>query len=147
MPEGRYSCEESWYKHTLEKVIETDEVKFLSDFPIQTDNKLDYNGADIVAVNKARRSCLLIDITCPFDTRFVKKEEKTDVYKDLRRELKRLLNLREIKIIPVIIGTLGTIGMNHRKWLQQIDINCSTHALQKVTLLGTARIIRKVLIT
>ena len=117
--------EESWYKHTPEKVSETDEVKLLWDLPIQTDNKLDHNRPDIVVVNKSRRSCLLVDIVCPFDTRIVKKEkEKIDVYQDFRQELKRLWNLREIKIITVIIGAFGTIGMNHRKWLEQIDINC-----------------------
>ena len=98
--------------------------------------------SDIVVVNKSRRLCLLIDIVCPFNTRIVKKEnEKIDVYQDLRRELKRLWNFKEVKIIPVIFGALATIGMNHRKWLDQIEINCSTHFLQKVTLLGTTRII------
>ena len=147
-------CEESWYKHTPEKVIETDEFKLLWDFPIQTDNKLDHNRPDIVIVNKSRWSCLLVDIACPFATRIVKKEkEKIDVYQDWRRELKRLWNLREVKTIPVITGTRGTIGshllgtINHGEWLEQIDINCSTHPLRKVTLLGTTRIIRKVLDT
>ena len=74
----------------------------------------------------------MVDIVCPFDTTIVKKEkEKTDVYEDLRRELKRFWNLREVKIIRVIIGALGTIGMNQRKWLEQIDINWSTHLLQQ----------------
>ena len=76
-----------------------------------------------------------------------KEKEKIGVYQDLRRELKRLWNLREVTIIPVIIGALGTIAMNQRKWLEQIDINCSTILLQKVTLLGTKGIIRKVLNT
>ena len=72
--------EESSYKHTPEKVIETDEVKLLWDFPIQTDDKLDHNRPDIVVVNIFRRSCLLIDIACHFSTRIVKKEEqKIDV--------------------------------------------------------------------
>ena len=75
-------------------MIETDEVKLLWDFPIQTDNKLDHNRPDIVVENKSSRSCLLMDIACPFDARIVKKErEKIDVYQDLRRELKRLWNL------------------------------------------------------
>ena len=53
----------------------------LWDFPIQTDNQLNHNRPGIVIVNKARRSCLLIDIACPFDTRIEKKEkEKIDVY-------------------------------------------------------------------
>ena len=73
---ARFPCKESWYKHTTEKGIETDEVKLLWDFAIQTDNKLDHNKPDIVAVNKARRSCILIDIACPFDTRIVKKEKE-----------------------------------------------------------------------
>ena len=47
----------------------------------------------------------------------------------------------------MIIGALGTIGMNHRKRLEQIDMNCSTHLLQKVTELETVSTIRKVLDT
>ena len=89
---------------------------------------------------------MLLDVACPFDKRIVKKE-KIVVYEDLMRELKRLWNLREMKVIPVITGALGTTGRNHRRWQEQIDINCSTHILQKVTLLGTTRIIRKVLDT
>ena len=73
---------------------------------------------------------MLVDIACPFDTRIVKKEkEMIDVYQDLRRELKRLWNFREVKITPVIIGVLRTTGRNHRRRLEQIDINCSTHLL------------------
>ena len=50
-------CEESWYKHIPEKVIEIDEVKLLWNFPIQTDNKLDHNRPSIVVVKLGGRVC------------------------------------------------------------------------------------------
>ena len=47
---------------------------------------------------------MLIDISCPFDTRIESKEkEKIEVYQDLKREIKKLLNVREVKIVPIII--------------------------------------------
>ena len=42
----------------------------------------------------------------------LKESEKRDKYLDLARELKKL---RNIKLIPIVIGTLGTIN----KWLAQ----------------------------
>ena len=137
-----------WYNHKVENVIVTEDIRLLWDFPIQTDHRLEHNRPDIVFENKKDRSCLLIDISCPFDTRIERKEkEKIEVYQDLKREIKRLWNVREVKIVPIIIGALGTIGKNFENWLKKIEIECSTELLQKACLLGTAKIVRKVLDT
>ena len=50
-----------------------------------------------------------------------------------------------IKIVPVIIGALGTIkvGLDENLWL--LSGHLSAAELQKITLMGTAHIIRKVL--
>ena len=91
---------------------------------------------------------MLIDISCPFDTRIERKEkEKIEVYQDLKREIKRLWNVREVKIVPIIIGALGTIGKNFENWLKKIEIECNMELLQKACLLGTAKMLRKVLDT
>ena len=45
-----------------------------------------------------------------------------------------------MKIIPLVVGSLGAI---HR--LKQIGITAETAQVQKTVLLGTARILRKVL--
>ena len=137
-----------WYNHKIDSAIVTNDFRLLWDFPIQTDYRLEHNRPDIVLENKKDRSCLLIDIACPFDTRIDRKEkEKIEVYQDLKREIKRMWNVKEVTIVPLIIGALGTIGKNFERWLKKIEIECSIELLQKACLLGTAKIIRKVLDT
>ena len=66
---------------------------------------------------------MLIDIACLFDTRIDRKEkEKIEVYQDLKREFKRMWNVKEVTIVPLIIGALGTIGKNSERWLKKIEI-------------------------
>ena len=77
---------------------------------------------------------------------FLKDRGKVEKYQDLKRELKRICQSQEIVIIPIIIGTLGTVSKNFEHWLRKLDmVNFST--LQKACLLGSARVIRKVLDT
>ena len=57
--------------------------------------------------------CYIVDVACPFDTRVQDKErEKVERYQDLKRELKRIWQRQELVIIPIIIGTLGTVSKN-----------------------------------
>ena len=122
--------------------------KLLSDFTIQTDNKIEHNKPDIVVVDTIERKCLIIDVACPFDIR-VKDKEKEEIenYQDLKRELKRIWQLRSITVVPFIIGALGTVSKDIEKWLAEIGVTCRLESLQRACLLGTARILRKVLDT
>ena len=122
--------------------------KLLSDFKIQTDNKIEHNKPDIVVVDKTERNFLIIDVACPFDIR-VKDKEKEEIenYQDLTRELKRIWKLRRITVVPFIIGTLGTVSKDIEKWLAEIGVTCRLESLQRACLMGTARILRKVLDT
>ena len=82
----------------------------LWDFKIQTDQRIDHNKPDIVVFEKQSRSCTIIDIACPFDTRVNSKErEKVENYQDLKREVYRLWKCKEVNIIPVVVGALGTV--------------------------------------
>jgi len=49
------------------------------------------------------------------------------------------------KVIPVIIGATGTISKTFRKYLSNIAGNHEVKELQKTAILGTAHILRKVL--
>ena len=49
------------------------------------------------------------------------------------------------KIIPLVIGSLGAISKQFGNRLKQIGITVGTAQVQKTVLLGTARILRKVL--
>ena len=50
-----------------------------------------------------------------------------------------------MKIIPLIVGSLGAIPKQFGNRLKQIGITAGTAQVQKTVLFGTARILRKVL--
>ena len=49
------------------------------------------------------------------------------------------------KVIPVIIGATGTISKTFRKYVSNVPGNHEVKELQKTAILGTAHILRKVL--
>ena len=128
-------------------MLENNEIKLLWDFPIQTDRKLEHNRPDITIVFKKKRECQLIDIACPGDIRVETKEsQKIETYVDLGIEIKRLWKMNKVSIIPVVIGALGTIPKRLEKFMKEIGTDMKIDLLQKSVLLGTARILRRVLL-
>ena len=67
---------EKWYIHKQEKVLEPENCKILWYFPIQTDKTVKHNRPNITVIDKKNAKCILIDLSCPFDTRIEKKEEE-----------------------------------------------------------------------
>ena len=53
--------------------------------------------------------------------------------------------MRKVEFITAVIGSLGTVTKHFEKWIEKLDLNFTIEALQKPYLLGTAKIIRKVL--
>ena len=53
--------------------------------------------------------------------------------------------MRSVIVVPVIVGALGSIRKKLDDWLEKLDITVNGALLQKTTLLGTARMLRKVL--
>ena len=50
----------------------------------------------------------------------------------------------KVMILPIVIGALGIVKNNLRKNLDKVDLHLGVDVLQKICLLRTARIIRKV---
>jgi hypothetical protein len=89
---------------------------------------------------------MLLDVAIPGDRNVIQKEaEKILKYKDLRIEIQRMWNVKT-RVIPVIIGMTGTISKSFRKYVSTIPRNHEVKELQKTAILGTAHILRKVLI-
>ena len=61
----------------------------------------------------------------------------------MARELQKIWNVK-VKIIPLVIGSLGAIPKQFGNRLKQIGITAGTTQVQKTVLLGTARILTKV---
>ena len=99
----------------------------------------------MVVVDKKERSCKIIDFAVPGDSRIEEKEkDKIAKYQDLGRELQKIWNVK-VKIIPLFVGSLGTILKQFGSRLKQIGITAGTTEIQNTVLLGTARILRKFL--
>ena len=88
---------------------------------------------------------MLIEVAISGDRNVIKKEdEKILKYKDLTIEIQRMWNVKT-KVIPVIIGVTGTISKLFRKYVSNIPGKHEVKELQKTAILGTAHILRKVL--
>ena len=102
-------------------------------------------GFGLVAVDKKERSCKIIDFEVPRDGRIGEKEkDKIEKYQDLGKELQKIWNVK-VKIIPLVVGSLGAMPKQFGNRLMQIGITAGTAQVLKTVLLGTGRILRKVL--
>ena len=113
-------------------------------FTIHTDHVIEARRPNLVVVNK-KESCKKIDFAVPGDSRIDEKEkDKVEKHQDLGRELQKIWNVK-VKIIPLVVGSLGAIPKQFGHRLKQIDTTAGTTQVQKTVLLETDRILRKVL--
>ena len=140
-----FEAGDKWHEHEPESVLENEGYKILWNFSIQTDHVIEAQRPDLVAVDQKQRSCRIIYFAVPGDSRIEEKEkDKVEKYQDLGRELQKIWNVK-VKIIPLVVGSLGAIPKQFGNRLKQFGITVGTSQVQKTGLLGTARIMRKVL--
>jgi len=112
---------------------------------VQTDRTIPNNKPDIIIGDNEKGTCMLIDIAISGDINVIKKVAKKILkYKYLTIEIQRMWNVKS-KVIPVIIGATGSVSKSFRKYLSNIPENHEVKKLQETAILGTAHIIRKVL--
>jgi hypothetical protein len=89
---------------------------------------------------------MYVNRCCNLGDRHVIKKvvEKILKYKDLTIEIQRMWNVKA-RVIPVIIGAIGTISKSIRKYVSSIPGDHELRELQKTAILGTAHILLKVL--
>jgi len=114
-----------WYEH-VPKSVETgqgDKVIILWNQQVQTDRTFPNNKPDIIIRDNEMRTCMLIDVAISGDRNLIKKEaEKVLKYKNLTIEIQCMWNVKT-NVIPVIIGTTGTISKSFRKYVSNIPGN------------------------
>ena len=127
-----------WYEHEPESVIENENFKILWDFTIQCDHIIEARRPDIVVVDKVKKEAMVMDVAIPGDTKVCDKErEKIEKYSLLKDEIARLSRMKKVVVIP--------ITTKFEKYIESLGIDIRTEHVQNTALLGTARIIRKVL--
>ena len=100
--------------HNPAPVLENNPHKLIWDFDIQTDHLISTRRPDLIIINnnkkKKKNICKIVDFAVPTDLRIKFKEcEKKDKYLDLVRELKKKLWNMKVTILPIVIGTFGTV--------------------------------------
>ena len=70
---------------------------------------------------------------------------KIEKYKVLKDEIARMWDMKEVIVIPVVLGALGAISVGFEKYIPAIGIEMRVEHAQKTALLGTATILRLVL--
>ena len=76
---------DKWYEHAPDSVRENDEVKLLWDVNIQCDHVIEARRPDIVVVYKPERKCTI-------------------------REIGRMWNMRTVRVVPIVVGSLGSVS-------------------------------------
>ena len=66
-------------------------------------------------------------------------------YQDLKQEIRRLWKLRNVENVPLVVGALGKVSLEIYRWMGKLGITCNVGVMQKSALLGTAKMLRKVL--
>ena len=93
------------------------------DFSIQTNHQLEHKRPDLAEVDKQQAVCQIIDVAVPGDARVeLKEKEKIDKYQDLAKELKKLWKVK-IRVVPNVIGALGTIPTGLVGLLESLGVN------------------------
>jgi len=136
-----------WYEH-VPKSVETSQggkVTILWNQQVQTDRTVPNNKPDIIIHDNEKGTCMLIDVAISGDRNVIKKvAENILKYKDLTIAIQRMWNVKT-KVIPVIIGATGTISKSFRKYVSNIPGKHAVKEIQQTAILGTAHILRKVL--
>ena len=136
------------WEHKPEPVVANEKITIYYDKIIPTGRYIE-NGAikpDIVIWNKEERKAQIIDVTVPNDFGLNRAERgKITKYQDLKNDLRTTWRLKEIDIIPVVIGATGLMKKNLKSYLQAIPGNPSAYEVQIAAIKGTVTILKRAL--
>ena len=105
------------------------------------DRKIGARRPDIVFIHKKEREVVIINVAIQGDDRVKDKElEKLEKY-----QLLKVWRMRKVIVVPFVIGALGAVSVNFKEYMKRIGVNVRLEVIQKTALLGTAKILRKVL--
>ena len=124
--------EVKWYNQKPTSVVENNRVEMLWDFNIQAYHFIHHRRSYIVMLHKNERKCHLIDIAVPGDKRIeLKEQEKIDNYSELRQEVKKIWNLSQVVVVPVVTGALRVTSKRLKDWLEKLKVKSSIELFQK----------------
>ena len=115
---------QQWYEHEADGVVQNKGCKILWEFTIQCDTNIQARRPDIVVTDKAKKEVKNVDVTIPGDKRLNEREVgKIEKYKVLKNEIARMWGMKEVIVIPVVVGALGAISTGFEKSIPAIGID------------------------
>ena len=104
------------------------------------------NRPNIVIVDKKGKSLKLVGVSIQNDVNIVSKRiQKIEKYANLSIELKELWGMKTMETIPVVTGCTGTVDKTFVDYVEKFPVQLSTDELQKMAILGTCCILRRLL--
>ena len=134
--------------HEPEPVTANDEVTVYYDKIIPTGRFIESGAVkpDIVVWDRKERSAIIIDVSVPNDFGINRAErEKVTKYQDLKNALRESWDLKEIDVIPVIVGATGVMKDNLQAYLDRIPGKPQRHECQTAAIRGTVSLLKKAL--
>ena len=134
------------YKHTQERVVESESFRVLRDFINgQCDKVVESRRPDIIFLDKQAREAQIIDIVNPGDWQVKDKElEKKGKSQILRKNLGKLWKLKKLMVVLKVIAALGAVSDMFEKYTWKLNFAITLEVIEKKALLGTAELLRKV---
>ena len=138
-------CGRNWSCHEPKEAITCKNVDILYDQVISTDLDVGANRPDLIIKGKVAKKTYILDVSCPCDLNIYKAEAtKVAKYAGLKGQLQKMWGFDCI-IIPIIIGGLGAVTHNLKDYLATIPGRPNITLCQKITLLGSKKILSDVL--
>ena len=121
-------------------------ITIMWDMPDHNDKTISKNRPEIIIVKDSVNSTSkLIDMTIPSDRNIALKEiEKKSKYKDLELEIQGMWQMKT-EVIPEVAGALGTVKKGMVENIKKVLERATVTDVQKICMLGFARILTKVL--
>ena len=134
------------YKHTQERVVESESFRVLRDFINgQCDKVVESRRPDIIFLDKQAREAQIIDIVNPGDWQVKDKElEKKGKSQILRKNLGKLWKLKKLMVVLKVIAALEAVSDMFEKYTWKLNFAITLEVIEKKALLGTAELLRKV---
>ena len=113
---------------------------------VETATKIKHNKPDLIVWNRHTKICYIIEFSCPADINVSKKvEEKITTYGPLVRNLQIMYQEYKFKMLPIIVGALGTIPKSTKISLKELNFstketNTLVRKLQAYSIKGTVQI-------
>ena len=140
-------CADNWYEELPDIVRKSEDRSFEIwwDRPVETTIKLDHNKPDVILINWQDREWTIVEFSTPWDKNVITKEdEKMKKYIPLAKEIRKVHGV-STKIVPIILGSLGTVSSNLKRNLKELGLEYILGGIQTSVLIGTHNILRKVM--